>query len=312
MLVSEITRQAISRLTEVGIKTAWLDAEVLLAYVLGKSREWLVAHSDEVLSDEQITKFDNFVERRLNREPVAYIVGKKEFYGRNFIVTPNVLTPRPETEDLVELSLEIINGDEPRIASVIHLQPESALLRTQGRRGAKPWSRGGSEGCHAKHILDVGCGSGCVGITLKLERPNTEVTLSDISPGALKIAKQNAASLSADVDFFKSDLLDFTKIQNPKSKIYYDIIVANLPYVNPSWKTSPETKFEPTSALYASDSGLGLIKKLIKQSKNNLKPSGYLLLEADPEQHELIKNYSHEHGLSWTETKGYAISFVNR
>ena len=276
--MSELLNKAKHLFSEAEIPSSHLDAEVLLAYVLGVDRSWLVAHGDEELGSEQVKKFESFVARRLNREPIAYITGRKEFYGREFSVTPDVLIPRPETEDLVELTMT-------------RLRSQVSGLRSR--------------------ILDVGCGSGCVGITLKCELPELDVTLADISPAALTIARQNARSLNATVNFASSNLLKkyvTAKIQNPKSKIYFDVIVANLPYVDHAWKRSPETDHEPALALFAEDNGLELIKRLIEQSRTVLTENGLLLLEADPCQHGDIITYGKKYGFTHISSRNYALA----
>lgn len=289
LTISEKLRETEQLFSKAGISSPRLDAEVLLAYTLGVTRSYLHAHATEPLHLQQgfsllqgkslLQKFEKLVERRLRREPIAYIVGKKEFYGREFIVTPDVLIPRPETEELVELVLRTQNLE----------------LRTR--------------------VLDVGCGSGCIGITLKLERPELGVTLCDISPAALSVAKRNAEKLNASVEFDKSDLLSRflpPKIQNLKSKISFDIIIANLPYVDTTWETSPETSYEPREALYADSNGYALIFGLIDQSASILRPGGLLALEADPEQHERIIERALTKNFTLSDTRGYAMSFVRQ
>jgi release factor glutamine methyltransferase len=232
-------------LSNAGIPSAQLDAELLLADVLDKDRVWLIAHGDEMLSETDLLTLEKNVLRRTKREPLAYIRGYKEFYGRNFSVTPDSLIPRPETETLIEQVLALPLSAEP----VIH---------------------------------DVGSGSGCIPITLSLELPGAKVSGSDISHTALEIARRNAARLDANqVSFYKDNLLD-------RSSETFDVITANLPYVDPSWETSPETIHEPTLALFAEDQGLELIKKLIMQAETRLIKGGFLVLEADPRQHETI------------------------
>jgi release factor glutamine methyltransferase len=227
-----------------------LDAELILSHVLGKNRTWLVAHDDHVLSGSELKRANNQAARRAEPEPLAYILGYKEFYGRKFAVTPDTLIPRPETEQLVEAVLS-----------------------------CRPY-----KGCSIK-VLDVGCGSGCIGTTLKLECPTAQVTLSDISPAALKIARRNARALGANVELVESNLLRNINGQ-------FDIIVANLPYVARDWVVSPETTYEPELALYAEDSGKDLIKKLLSEAPASLKPSGILALELDTRQVENITAFA--------------------
>lgn len=149
-----------------GIDSARLDAELILCSALRKSREYLIAHSDEMVADDFAK---DLVERRINREPLAYITGEKEFYGRIFAVTPDVLIPRPESEHIIESVRKVAKND-------------------------------------AK-ILDVGTGSGALAITAALEFPHTKVFAADISDAALGVAKQNAANLDAEIAFLRSDLL---------------------------------------------------------------------------------------------------------
>lgn len=264
-----------------GVTSARLDAEILLCFVLNVKRSWLHAHNKDVITPKQVRQFRTLVRRRLNREPVAYIIGTKEFYGREFSVTPDVLIPRPETEELVGL----------------------ALVELEGRK----MKEGGeaNQVAESYRVLDVGCGSGCIGITLKLEQPELDVTLCDISEKALKTARENTKRLGADVTFVESDLLS-SFILHPSS---FSVIIANLPYVDRSWETSPETVFEPEIALYANREGLELIDKLIRQAPKLLARGGYLLLEADPEQHARITETAHQHGFQRREVKGYALSF---
>ena len=223
-----------------------LDSELILAHALGKDRTFLHAHPDFELSDAILAQINSFAARRALDEPLAYILGFKEFYGRNFKVTHDTLIPRPETEALIG----VIKGLKPR------------------------------------RILDVGTGSGCIAITLALELPDTEVDAIDISLNALNVARENAANLGAEVNFYQSNLL--TQIDGQ-----YDLIVANLPYVDANWDwLGPELAFEPQTALYAEDGGLALIKQLIEQAPAHLKKRGHLILEADRSQHQKIASYA--------------------
>lgn len=244
---------ATKELKAIGIDSARLDAEIILAHSLRKPRTYLHAHLDDELELRVIEIADARLLLRTDRVPVAYIIGHKDFYGRRFKVTTSTLIPRPETEDIIDI--------------VKRLAPKNISLFDESFR-----------------IVDVGTGSGCIGITLKLEIPDAEVTLLDISPHALKVAASNASSLGADVQSIKSDLLQAYPYRS-------NIIVANLPYVDVSWERSPETEHEPEIALLAGQGGLALIKKLIDQASTRLTQSGYLVLEADPSQHADIISY---------------------
>jgi release factor glutamine methyltransferase len=259
------------QLTTANIPTANLDAELILAHILGQGRTYLHAHPDQQLTPQQINNANSNLKMRLDRVPLAYIIGYKEFYGRDFIVTPFTLIPRPESEAIID-SINIILNSQP--------------LKDQ------------------KHIelVDIGTGSGCLGITVKLEFTRLNVTLTDISNEALCVAKDNAQKLSAKVNTLQSNLL-----QNYLSKP--DIIVANLPYVDRDWDRSPETNHEPSLALFADDHGKIIIKTLIIQASNFLSPGGYLIIESDPRQHDSLTNFANEQSFTITAKIGYIIVF---
>ena len=247
-----------------GIPTALLDAEIILAHTLRKSRTYLHAHGDEPIEPRRLEIANARLDLRKDRVPVAYIIGHKEFYGRQFKVSPSVLIPRPESEALIE-----------------------TVKKYWGMKPGK--------------LVDVGTGSGCLGITLKLELP-LDVTMVDISRHALSIAEENAKNLGADVTIQQSNLLEDTAG-------IFDIIVANLPYVDKTWERSLETRHEPAIALFADDKGLALIKRLVDQTDLRLKKHGLLALEADPEQHPAIKELAKSRQLNCTSADGYCLLF---
>lgn len=247
-----------------------LDAEILLAHTLRQPRTYLHAHGDDALSlrDEDIANAR--VALRKDRVPVAYIIGHKEFYGRRFKVSPSVLIPRPESEQLVTMLRELLPSSQAL--------PGVATLR----------------------LVDVGSGSGCLGVTIKLEIPELSVALVDTSRHALQIADKNAQSLGAEVETFVSDLLQ----SYPYSP---DIVVANLPYVDRTWDQSPELASEPAEALYADDGGLSIIKRCIEQVAARAKPNALLLLEADPRQLDDIASFARQHGFKEVARDEFAI-----
>jgi release factor glutamine methyltransferase len=254
------------------IPSARLDAELMLSHTIRQPRSYLHAHDDETLSARDIEIAYARLDLRLDHVPVAYIVGHKEFYGRRFRVTTATLIPRPESEALIELLDQAI--------------PKNAALLAD-----KPLK-----------LIDVGTGSGILGITAKLAYPELDVTLSDVSRYALKIAEQNAAAFQADVNILHSNLLagyPFTA----------DIIMANLPYVDPEWERSKETQHEPAEALFAGNGGKSLIFVLLAQTKDKLATNGYLILEADPEQHDAIKAEAKKYGLLLADHKDYGLLF---
>lgn len=270
LAIKDWLHDATRELTKAGISSAKLDAEIILAHTLRENRTYLHAHDDELLSPRRLEIADARLQLRIDRTPVAYIVGHKEFYGRLFRVNPSTLIPRPESETIITLLKELA----AQSTLDLHDSPQ--------------------------RLVDVGTGTGCLGITAKLEIPELEVTLVDISRHALKVAETNAKWLHAKVALTRSDLLIAYPFQA-------DYIIANLPYVDPDWERSPETHFEPALALFADDEGLALINKLIEQAPSRLNPGGYLLLEADPRQHAAIIKTAKSFGFSLHEKRDFII-----
>ena len=243
---------AVQRLHEAGCENPRLDAQVLLAHVLGQERSWLFAHHDYLLSEEEAEQYTELVARRMCREPVAYLIGRKEFYGLEFLVDRRVLIPRPETELLVDLAL--------------------AHVRSQRNRRVV--------------VADVGTGSGAIAITIAVHAPEARVYGLDVSPEALAVARRNGLRLSAEnqVTFLQSDLLD--ALPEPA-----DLIVANLPYVTAEeyQGLAPDIReYEPRLALEAGSEGLDVIERLLHQVVAHLKPNGIVLLEIGSGQGEAV------------------------
>lgn len=260
-------KQATERLSKTS-PTPWLDAKVIAEHVLGKY--WFWVDDTPMTKKRSLERLEHALTMREKGSPIAFITGKKEFYGRTFeVVAFATLIPRPETEELIE--------------QLRALKP-------------KPDDK----------IIDIGTGSGIIAITVALEWPKTKVYATDISNEALEVAKRNAKVLKANVAFAKSDLL------RGAPEPPYDFIIANLPYVDKKWQRSPETNHEPAVALFADDSGLGLIKKLVAQVPGALVPGGYLLLEADPRQHDAIIAFAKDYGLEFLNQKDFALAFIHR
>jgi release factor glutamine methyltransferase len=272
MTIAEWLRQATNELADDMLPSPRLDAEIILAHTLKHPRTYLHAHTDDDISPRDEDIANARVELRKDRVPVAYIIGHKEFYGRRFTVTPATLIPRPESEQLITMLKSLL--------------PSSSAL----------------PGIVAPRLIDVGTGSGCLGITAKLEIPELEVALSDVSRHALTVAEKNATSLGAEVQTFVSDLLT----DYPYSP---DIVLANLPYVDRAWDQSPELASEPAEALYADDRGLAVIKRCIEQVAVRAKPHALLLLEADPRQLDDIAMYARANGWNEVARDEFAIGF---
>ena len=239
-------KNAAKSMKDTGIPSARLDAELILANTLRKNRTYLHAYLDEEIDPRRVDIANARLDLRLDRVPMAYILGYKEFYGRKFTVSPAVLVPRPESEDMISLFLDATAGE-----------------------------------IEQKVLIDVGTGSGCLGITAALERTNISVILSDISKGAFRIAEKNADEHHARVKIQQQSLLNGQL--EP-----VDYIFANLPYVDKDWEVSPELQYEPKIALFTEDGGLKLTLELIQQAPRCLTPNGQLFIEADPIQHERI------------------------
>lgn len=265
MIISEWLKIATKSLKTANIPSARLDAELILANTLRKNRTYLHAHLDEEIDPRRFDIANARLDLRLDRVPIAYILGYKEFYGRRFTVSPSVLIPRPESEDLISLFLELTASE---IAE--------------------------------KVLIDVGAGSGCLGITAKLERSNLSVILSDISKPALNIAEKNANALNADVHIQQQSLL------NGQLRPV-DYIFANLPYVDKNWDVSPELQYEPEIALFAEEEGLKLILQLISQAPRCLTPEGLLFIEADPQQHNRIIDEAVKNGFVKERVLNYIL-----
>ncbi len=225
------------------------EASVLLAEAAGRSKAWLIAHDDDELPNEVEARFTDWVRRREAGEPVAYIVGWREFYGHRFTVAPGVLIPRPETELLVEEGLAAVHNT------------------------------------HHPRILDLGTGSGCIAISLALARPDALVHAVDFSADALKIAAANAETLGAKVTFTRSDWVagvterDFDLIVSNPPYIHPD----------DDHLHQGDLRFEPRTALAAADAGLADLRRIVDAAADLLKPGATLLCEHGWDQGEFVR-----------------------
>ena len=220
------------------------EAEMILATVLSLSRASIIAHPGRVLSECEAEKIHVMLSRRIAGEPMAYILGSREFYGRDFIVSPAVLIPRPETELLVE----------------------QALVRIS-KRSTSP-----------HRVLDLGTGSGAIAVSVAAECPEAKVTATDISAAALAVAARNATQHGVPISYIQSDWFDALRGEK------FDLILSNPPYVaeGDPHLTQGDLRFEPLQALTdqaVGEHGLACIRRIIADAPQYLCPGGWLLFE---------------------------------
>jgi release factor glutamine methyltransferase len=234
---------------------AGLEAQLLFAHVLEKTRTWVLAHPETMISKSQQEQLDLLLEKRAGGVPLPYLLGHWEFFGLDFVITPDVLIPRPETELLVEQALIWLkkHPDQRRVA-------------------------------------DVGTGSGCIAICLAKNQPDLRLIATDQSQAALEIAKKNAGrhDVSALIQWLKTNLLD-----DYPGKL--DMVLANLPYIpTETLDNLPVLKYEPRSALDGGPDGLRFINELLRDAKRWWAPEGAILLEIEAGQGERAHCLAHE------------------
>jgi release factor glutamine methyltransferase len=248
----ELVRRARATLQSAGIdsSTAALDAELLARHVLGWDRARWLSDRGTAAASTFASEYAALIERRRQREPIAYIRGVHEFWGREFIVGPGVLVPRPETELLVEAALDHLGG----------------------RTGIT--------------VVDVGTGTGCIAITLALEHPAARITATDVSPDALRVARENARRLGVPAIRF----LEGSYLAGAETPVA--CIVSNPPYVAERDRATlpPEVQREPASALFAGEDGLAAIRGVIRVAEEALDAGGHLLLEIGHHQLPLVRS----------------------
>lgn len=246
------------RLEGASIVDARIEAEVLLRNALGIDRATFHACPDHKLSDEDAEAFERMVERRIDGEPLSYITGHREFYGLDFVVTPDVLVPRHETEFLVQAVLEYA----------------------------------GSRGDHALTIVDIGTGSGCIAVALGHHLANATVYATDVSHEALQVADESVRrhSLEERVHLRHGDL--FEALDGP-----VDVVVSNPPYLSEdeARELPPDVRREPSVALVAGADGMDVLRRLIVGAREYVKPGGLLALEIDPRRLEAVEGLVGRH-----------------
>lgn len=270
MLVSKWLKNSTDKLSQAGIGSAALDTQILLEDLLHKDRSWLLAHGKFELTRTQLDRLDKQLARRVTHEPLAYIRGFTEFYGRKFKVNKRVLEPRPESEAMIDLLKTLFRHNSP-ISEERPLKP----LKLKASRLAV-------EGSGLK-IADVGTGSGCLGITAALELHNPNVDLFDIDANALAVAKHNCELHELRLRVQKRDLLR-------NAHTHYDVILANLPYVPTHFHINEAAAREPRLAIFGGSDGLDVYRRLFEQLGHFTWRPRYILTEALPPQHEQLKS----------------------
>lgn len=247
----------------VSASEAKLEAQLLLQHALNVSRAWLISHESDALQPNIHEAFIALISKRLNGEPIAYILGYREFYGLKLKVSSDTLIPRPDTETLVDSALAKIPQHEK------------------------------------SHILDLGTGTGAIALAIAKHRPNALVTAADASQAALDIAIENANNLEiTNVKLVLSDW--FSTFANINSGEKYDVIVGNPPYIeqNDAHLAKGDLPWEPISALVAGHDGLDDIRSIIKHAPLHLNPHGYLMLEHGYNQAEAVADLLKQAGFS--------------
>lgn len=242
MNIQEAIQQTAGKLAEAGVAEPVREASSLLGYVLGRDRTFLIAHPEYVLSEKEAADLSNVTGKRAAREPYQYIVGKQEFYGLEFLVNPDVLIPRPETELLVERGLDLL-----RVST-------------------------------GKRFCEVGVGSGCVTVAILVNEPEATAAALDVSDKAIAVARKNAErhGVANRAEFLRSDVFSSFNAAD------LDLIVSNPPYIAAAAMDAlqPEVRdHEPHPALSDNGDGLGIIRRIIKDSPKFLRRGGALMLE---------------------------------
>jgi release factor glutamine methyltransferase len=250
--IKQALASAVERLVSTDVGSPRPNAETLLMFVLGVNRAYLYAHPERELTAEEQAGYDEVIAQRSTGMPSQYITGHQEFWALDFVVSPAVLIPRPETEHLVETVLELTRG------------------------------------ISAPRIVDVGTGSGCIALALAHELKGAEVYAVDLSAEALEVACANAARLQLDsrVEFLQSNVLDALAAIHS-----FDIVVSNPPYVGKDEADKVQRsvfEFEPKMAVFSGESGLDVIRPLIAQAHAALKPGGWLAMEIGYSMRDMV------------------------
>lgn len=268
--IQDILTSGTAYLEARGIEGARHSMQSLMVHVLGCNRTWLYLHYEDPLSEEKLVPLRELLKRRGKGEPLQHLLGSTEFYRREFRTDSRALIPRPETEELVEFALQ--------------MAPRRQSMR----------------------VLDMGCGSGIIGITLALElaKQQPEVVMADISEAALSLTLENATALGAKVKTYRSDL--FTAWDTPAEGAVqppdlFNLVLANLPYVPEGEAVSAEVQHDPATALYGGADGLDIVRRFVKDALPHLDSRALVMLEVGHDQGEATRALMEE--LGYTQTR---------
>ncbi len=264
--VQEVLSSGTDYLESKGVEGARHSMQSLMVHVLGCNKTWLYLHYDDPLPEDKLTPLRELLRQRAQGVPLQHLLGSTEFFRREFHTDARALIPRPETEELVEFALQMA----PR----------------------RPGMR----------VLDMGCGSGIIGITLALElaRQTPEVIMADISDSALSLTLENATALGARIKTYRSDL--FAAWDAPEEGAVhppeglFDLVLANLPYVPENEEVSVEVQHDPATALYGGPDGLDLVRRFLKEALPHLASRALVMLEVGHDQGNTVRELMQEAG----------------
>lgn len=262
MRVGEAQQLGERVLQEAQIDSRRIDTALILEAVSGKSRTWSYAHPEFELSSQQTTQFKALLEKRRLRTPLVHLTNRREFYGLDLYIDERVLTPRVETEKMAEWAIKYA--------------PE------------------------ASRLIDIGTGSGALAVAIKKHRSDLQIWATDVSDGALAVARINAHTHKVAINFIKSDLWNDVAGR-------FQAVVTNLPYLTDDADLMPEVRKEPAVALFGGTDGLSLYRRFLKQLPDHLEPGGYVFTECDPWQHQSLIAEAKGAGLAPIQQDDYFI-----
>ncbi|HSH31049.1 MAG TPA: peptide chain release factor N(5)-glutamine methyltransferase [Candidatus Saccharimonadales bacterium] len=278
MTIQQLLGQAESQLKIADVTSARLDSQLLLEHATSRHRSWLLAHAEEELPSDQVANYQALITKRSQRVPLVHLTNSREFYGMDFFVDENVLTPRIETETMVELAIKYA--------------PESSRL------------------------IDIGTGCGAMALAVARQRPDLQIWAADLSAQALAVARRNASKHQLRVRFIQSDLFASvgrqTATPGSSKPGLFSTVIANLPYLSTDAQSEllPEVKREPAVALFGGPGdGLGLYRRFLVQLPRHLEPGGYLFTESDPWQQPQLTDEAAKIGLALIEQDYFILSF---